>query len=94
MNVKGADLLDVLNITFCLLEIFYWNIQDFWGKIFLGTILAIDESTASLDRVAFISTVRVSVQNSAAYLNLSEQCPTDSLLPDRATIILSQKISQ
>ena len=58
------------------------------------TVLTIDESTASLNRVAFISTVQVSVQNSTAYLNLSEQCPTDSLLPDRATIMLSQKVSQ
>jgi hypothetical protein len=48
---------------------------------------------ATLHRVAFLSTVRVSEQNGTAYLNLSEVCPTDSLLPDRATVISSRKSS-
>ena len=54
-----------------------------------STVLTIDESIATLDRVAFISTVRGSVQKSAAYRNLSGSCL--SLLPDRTTIILSWK---
>ena len=32
--------------------------------------LTIDESIATLDMVAFISTIQVSIQNGAAYLNL------------------------
>ena len=54
-----------------------------------STVLTIDESSATLDRVAFIFTVRESVQKSAAYRNLSGSCL--SLLPDTTTIILSWK---
>lgn len=56
-----------------------------------GTVFTIDKSNATLDKVAFISTVRVSTQHGAAYVNLSEPCPTNSLLPERAMVILSRK---
>ena len=59
-----------------------------------GTVLTIYASTATLDRVAFVSTVQGSVQNGAAYANLSESCPTDCLHhPDRTIVILSWKSS-
>ena len=56
-----------------------------------GTVLTTDKSRATLRRVAFISTVRASVQNGTVYLNLSESCPTDSLLPERASYLIKKK---
>ena len=52
-----------------------------------GTVLIIDNSTATLDRVAFISTVETNLQDGVVYS--SEYCPT--ALPDRATGVLSRK---
>ena len=53
-----------------------------------GTVLTIEESTATLDRVAFICTVGTNLQDGIAYyyVNSSEYFPTD-----RATGVLSRK---
>ena len=52
-----------------------------------GTVLIIDESTATLDRVGFISTVGTNLQDGAYYyVNSSEYCPID-----RATGVLSRR---
>lgn len=64
----------------------------FYGQAVLnGSILTIKESTATLDRVAFISDSTIDSQDNVTFMNdySSESCPTD--LPCRATIILSRR---
>ena len=59
-----------------------------------GTVLIIDESTATLDRVAFISTVGTYLQDGAYdYVNSSEYCPTEratGVLSRRSVIVIAQ----
>ena len=54
-----------------------------------GTVLTIDESISTLDRVVFITTVGTNLQDGAAYVNSSEGCPT--ALTDRAIGVLSRR---
>ena len=94
VNVNGVDFIGCFESYVSFVGHFLLDNSKFYSEALVnGTVLTIDESRATLHQVAFISTVRTSVQNSNAYLNLSESCPTDSLLPERATVILSRRSS-
>ena len=92
VNVNGVDFIGCFYNYVSFVDHFLLDNSKFYSKALVnGTVLIIDESRATLRRVAFISTVRASVHNGTAHLNLSESCPTDSLLPERATVISSRR---
>ena len=87
VNVTGLDFVGCFENHVISVGHFRIEHSRFYGEAQLvnGTVLNIDESTATLDRVAFISTVQVSIPNDAVHLNLSDSCP------DSATVVLSRK---
>ena len=87
VNVTGLDFVRCFENHVISVGNFEMEHSRFYGEAQLvnGIVLTIDESTATLDRVAFISTVQVSIQNDAANLNLSDS------YPDSATVVLSRK---
>ena len=92
VKVNGVDFIGCFENYISFVGHFLLDNSKFYSEALVnGTVLTIDKSRATLHRVAFISTVRASVQNGAAYLNSSESCPTDVLLLNQTTVISSRK---
>ena len=92
VTVSGFDFVGcfnnhVLSVGHLQLE----NSKFYDRAIVNGTVVTIDNSTATLYRVAFKSTVGTMLQDGAAIVNSPENCPTE--LSDRATVavVLSRR---
>ena len=92
VNVTGLDFIGCFeNHVIISVGHFLMEHLRFYGEALMNsTVLTMYESSATLDRIEFISTAN-KYTSGAVYVNLSESCPTDSLLPDRATVVLSRK---
>ena len=96
VTVSGLDFVGCFENLVVFVGHYKFENSHFYGQTVVnGTVLTIDESTATLDRLAFISTVGTNLQDGVAYyfVNSSEYCPTDrttGVLSRRSVVVITQ----